>query len=773
MLLAILIPLVWSFGSTFTGARLFAYRDTASFYYPLYAWTSRCWSRGEVPLWNPQENIGTPVAAEATSAVFYPGQLMFALPLPYPLKFNLYVLGHLLLATLGAFLLARHLLTQTVPAGRIRLANEGNTRDPSAADQERTKRITTRQIRLLAAGLGGISYAFSGAVLFQYCNVVFLVGAAWLPFALLAGARMLTSRHMAWALVLGALLALMVLGGDPQMAYHTGLIVALLAWLQYRATARSPAPSSLRTQDDSASSDAGTSLPRRRHALVLLAAAAFTGVLLSAVQIVPAVALARTSERASLPRAGDLTESLFGRLPSGTHGEQLYDFSVAPWRVAECLWPNVSGRMFPVNQRWLTAARGEDRVWTPTLYLGLMPLLLALTVWRWRSGHYLVRWLSIVALGTLVGSFGWYGLGWLAGELQRAWTGAAPTIAVGEPTGGLYWLMVKLLPGYSYFRYPAKLLVIASLATSLLGGLGLAHGLTTTFKPVCRWLAVLGTCSVILSLGLVICRPWWSAWFRGAVPDELFGPFDARGAWLGVLLATLHTTLLCIVFGWLLGRWRTGPWRTGSSPVRLGQIIVLITAAELAWANGAHVMTAPANVICAPTVLDTVAAASRASTLTPPGTPSEGDRQVATACTQRIYRPPRRRWVPPQWLKRSDRQRGAETIRWDRATLFPKYHLLGAFGTVHSFNTLSSKDYRTLMRVANETQSAPNLLDLLGVRYLVLPADRRWPSGVPLNSGLTSKRSSQPNRRSPVALSCANVRVWENPNALPRAWIVH
>ena len=60
--------------------RVCAYRDTAHFYYPLYAWTSRCWSHGEIPLWNPQDNIGTPVAAEATSAVFYPGQLIFALP---------------------------------------------------------------------------------------------------------------------------------------------------------------------------------------------------------------------------------------------------------------------------------------------------------------------------------------------------------------------------------------------------------------------------------------------------------------------------------------------------------------------------------------------------------------------------------------------------------------------------------------------------------------------------------------------------------------------
>ena len=94
------------------------------------------------------------------------------------------------------------------------------------------------------------------------------------------------------------------------------------------------------------------------HALMLLATAAIAGVLLSAVQIVPALALTRASERASFhyPRnvfeirgyasrpvehetgsldktticRGRAVERLFGKPPRGTHHEQLYDFSVAP-----------------------------------------------------------------------------------------------------------------------------------------------------------------------------------------------------------------------------------------------------------------------------------------------------------------------------------------------------------------------------------------------------------------------------------------------------------
>ena len=43
---------------------------------------------------------------------------------------------------------------------------------------------------------------------------------------------------------------------------------------------------------------------------------------------------------------------------------------------------------------------------------------------------------------------------------------------VGDEVGGLYWLMTVVLPGYVYFRYPAKLLVIAALGLSMLAARG-------------------------------------------------------------------------------------------------------------------------------------------------------------------------------------------------------------------------------------------------------------------------------------------------------------
>lgn len=863
--LAVSIPLLWSFGSIVTGARVCAYRDTAHFYYPLYAWTSRCWSRGEIPLWNPQDNIGLPVVAEATSAVFYPGQLLFALPLPYPLKFNLYLVAHVVLAAAGAYALARELLAhQSVSGNGVRGASETRDRDcpcSGAAAATNPAAFMGREVDHsghLAAGLCAVAYAFGGTVLFQYCNVVFFVGAAWLPWALLAADRMLTQRRLAWAVVLGICLALMVLGGDPQTAYHTGLLAALLAWLRRgclvsrhvasRQAAEPPdnSPSTGSKTDGACRTDPSfnsltiaethrfSPWSVRRHALFLLLTAALAGILLSAVQVVPAVSWTSVSDRASGVDSGSVWRELFGKPPAGTHREQRYDFSVAPWRVLECLWPNVSGHMFPVNRRWLSAVGGEDRIWTPTLYLGLMPLVIALSRWRVRTRNRHLQWLSLVAVGSLIASFGWYGLGWIAGEVQSVFTGERPTLLVGEPTGGLYWLMVKLLPGYGYFRYPAKLWVITSLAISLLSGLGLDRALTLDRARVCRVLGVLGTCSLAAGVVFAMLGVWWSQWFAESASDELFGPLDSNGAWRGCLLACTQALVLCSLFWWLLRK-------TNLAPVSLGQVILLVTAVEMAWANGSHVVTAPAQAMRTPGVprhrgLQRVPpsggpapAARRQSPLAglgspwwlkselgcrlqkrPPGfhgpvsrwkTPpapgvnrgaatglptasahgvsaryasdrtgiwmadrqrrdtNEGSRPSGPWCApiQRIYRPPRRRWVPRQWLKTSSRQRCEATVRWDRATLFPKYHLLGDFGSIHTYSTMSPRDHGALMRFGDKRHPDPAVLDLLGVRYLVLPEEVDWPDGVPA--------ASTPH--------VANVRVWQNRNAMPRAWVVH
>src|SRR4051812_31873245 len=174
--LLILHPVAALFGPVLFTDRSFAMRDAAHFYHPLFQWTAKEWGAGRVPLWNPDENCGVPVVADASSSVFYPGKLLFALPLDFTLCYKLYVIGHVLLAAAGSYLLARHWKSSQ-----------------------------------MAAGTAALAYACGGNVVFQYCNVVFLIGAAWLPFAALAADKMLQNQNWRAAISLGVVLALMIL----------------------------------------------------------------------------------------------------------------------------------------------------------------------------------------------------------------------------------------------------------------------------------------------------------------------------------------------------------------------------------------------------------------------------------------------------------------------------------------------------------------------------------------------------------------------------------
>jgi hypothetical protein len=772
VILAISIPLVWCFGSSLTGDRVFAYRDAAHFYYPLEAWVCDRWSRGQWPLWNAQDGNGTQVVADATSAVFYPGKLVFALPLEFARCYVWYIILHVLLAVMGAYRLARH--WHSVPQGGAGDAARGRGAHKTAAtwsDQQQLSRP--------AAGLSAVAYAFGGTVLFQYCNVAFLVGAAWLPWALLATHRMLTDRSVCWALVVGICLALMVLGGDPQTAYHAGLLGII-----YAVIARRAAPSSIVPRGSQGpapwprSPDRGhalkspylwrdwlalSSVSAAGRALGLLAVAGISGALMAAVQIVPAWSWVTTSDRAvfTYPRSvyevpaylrrgrpvvpasrdADLAASpdgwkgvaqgLGGNPVESEHHRQAYRFSVAPWRLIEMLWPNVSGRTFPQNHRWLTAVGGEDRIWTPSLYLGVLPLLLGIGTWRLRRTDLRVRFLSWIFLLAVVGSFGWYGLSLLLQSVQRVFTNEPSNFGMAEPVGGLYWLMIVWLPGYVHFRYPAKLMIIASLAMAGLAGIGLDQMLVARRDRFARWLRNVGAVSLLAAVVVGVTRSWWTAWLAQANPDELYGPLDSRAAWLDALMACVHTSLVCGVGWWLLRRQRL-------HAVRLGVLFLLLTACEIAWANGWMVLTAPTSAMGATTVMSGVPDPSSPST---------------------IYRWPSRTWVPPEWRWTSSRSRAEENLRWDVATLYAKLHLLGPHRSLLPQSTIVANDFRTFVSTGGQVLPHPSILDVLGVAYLIVPDDLLPPG--PARMEITSSRQ------------LPGVRVWRNLDAFPRAWIVH
>ena len=192
------------YSPVFFQGRQFGFRDAAHFYYPLYQRVQQEWDAGRIPLWEIEENSGMPLLGNPTAAVLYPLKVVFAW-VPYEWGARLYIVAHTAVAFFAMLVLMRSWGTSWT-----------------------------------GSGLGATAYAFGAPVLFQSANVIFLVGAAWLPLGVHAVDQWVR-RGRRWALIeLAIVLSMQLLGGEPQSAYLLGLAgigyAAGLAW--DRAAAR-------------------------------------------------------------------------------------------------------------------------------------------------------------------------------------------------------------------------------------------------------------------------------------------------------------------------------------------------------------------------------------------------------------------------------------------------------------------------------------------------------------------------------------------------------
>ena len=695
---------MWVFWPVLTSQQNFVYRDAGHYYFPLYQYLADQWHQGRIPLWNPYDNLGQPLLANPTSAVLYPGKLFFVLPFSYDMNFNLYIMGHICLAAGSCFLCAR----------RWGVGFHG-------------------------AAFAALAYTMSGSVLFQYCNPVFLVGASWLPLAFLAIERMLHRNSAGAAVLLGSVLAMMTLGGDPQSAYHAGLAAVVYAlillhrdWQLHGFVSRFRG-NFWRSQE--------LIIWCRRCGLII--AAGLVGGLLAAVQILPSWFWTRQSDREFYehPRsvweipghlvrcqgtvspgtvAHEVLSGLVGPAESSTHDEFTYRFSNAPWRFMELVWPNVGGRQFPAHRRWFNLIPAEGRVWTPSLYVGLLPLLMAGCTWRKRRRLPGCQWLWALVAIFAVGSLGRYGIGWLLQELAYVTAGDGPLQpSIGDPVGGIYWMMVTFLPGYSLFRYPAKLFVVATLALCLLSGHGWEQSIRNHHRVLRRGLLWLGRVTlIVLVLGmttLLLFREWT---VKPLQSDELFGPFHQHLSRVDFVGALLHGLVLCWIYRRVLkvadselkpACEVSGAKRVRYLPSRMVPcVILLITGLELVVAHAWMVQCAPrSNWASLGCVADALAAKSGSK----PG-------------RLRLMRiPPSTRY--PRWGDSKTGDRLSQALVWDRDTLYPNFHLSARQRLIQVPGTMQSYMWREIFfqsqRVAGlKCSNAASFLEALGVSHCVI-----------------------------------------------------
>ena len=687
------------FGPGLVGGRQFAFRDAAYFYYPLHLRVQQEWSAGRLPLWEPSENGGGPLLGNPVAAVLYPGKLLYAI-LPYAWAARLYVIAHTLLAFFAMRLLLR---SWTVSA--------------------------------VGSAIGALCYAFAGPILFLYCNVIYLVGAAWAPLGLRAADRWLRLGRRSAVIELALVLAMEALGGDIQSAYVTGLCAGGLAIL-------------LALCEGERARDRG-----RQYviaAVVTLAVWAITGAILGSnitalrsrwgqgflltswlvagvvvvfrgrahgggrplgamlLGLLTAAVLAFALGAVQLcPVAETLAASVRWDESSP---QDIQDFSLEPYRVVEWFWPNVFGHLSEGNRFWLPALPpvGRHRDWIPSLYLGLLPLVLAFGAVGVRGDRPGRAWLSSIVIIGFVASCGRYAdpFSWFG------WDG----------DGSLYQLLATLLPGFGAFRFPSKLMVFVCLALAGLAGIGW-DDISAWRVRRAIWLAIglLGA-SLVLLIGALIARAPIVAALAASAPGQsgsFFGPFDAPGAWRGLCVALGHGAVAAAASLFVV---RSARSRAGWA----GALGIALVAADLAIANAGLIVTLPQDEFDrAPQALAIIQAAERDQ-------PSIGP--------FRIHRLPAS--APPAWNRTPSTDRARDLMIWHRDSLIPGWGIpQGATFTHVEISALEPEQFSRLFRSyiqRVDARTAANIgatpgqrvlcysrqsFDLWGTRYFILPID--------------------------------------------------
>lgn len=457
-----------------------AFRDAFHFYYPQAVWLDQCALQGDYfPQWQCNESLGVDTAGETTSALYYPLRILWFLPvLSVAQRFSVFVLVHLLLAGLG----------MQYACSRMQLRKE-------------------------AGWLAGVCFSLSCPVLFQHNNLVFLSSAAWLGFAIgeiacwlyrgEPNARPLDARPPRMV-VLSGVIAMMVLGGDP----HTAVNLLILA--VFLAVARA--------------------ISKRNalgfgKALVWLGAVVLLAMGLSAVQSTQSLRWANQSHRWSSD--AELDESLTasdaqsiaatvatkGTAPSrllnimseparrSTHA--VYDFSLSPWHALTSLWPTLGGGFSQGNSRTFSLIAAEGRMWIPSMFFGVLPLLVLLGGFG-KCTNLKSTFFVLAATFALLASFGNYSLGWLLRNVFDAFGGSALSASLPpDHYSSLYGLLVEWLPGYHVFRYPAKWTVLVVAFATLAAAIRfdqLSAADLTRITWVQRIVLFVSGCGVLLTL---------------------------------------------------------------------------------------------------------------------------------------------------------------------------------------------------------------------------------------------------------------------------------
>jgi hypothetical protein len=165
------------------------FRDIQLLFMPMKYFLAKCWSQGQLPLWDPGLFCGSPFLSDIQTGVVYPLSIAFYL-VPMPYAFNVFVISHYILAACSVYVLIRHWHCSV----------------PSAC-------------------LGALCFTLGG-YLVSTANVLNnLQSAIWLPLIFLLFEKGSGRHAIFYRLMTAIFFAIQFLGGEPQLLLFTVILL--------------------------------------------------------------------------------------------------------------------------------------------------------------------------------------------------------------------------------------------------------------------------------------------------------------------------------------------------------------------------------------------------------------------------------------------------------------------------------------------------------------------------------------------------------------------
>lgn len=470
--------------------------------------------------------------------------------------------------------------------------------------------------------VAGLAYPLSGSIFFLYSNPPFLASAAWLPLALSTLITPGQTRPLRRIGLAGTALAMMTLGGDPQTALHTLMISSMV--ISFKAFM----PANSRTDS-----------LRQFGALV---AAAMLATVLAAPQIASGWSWAGQSDR----------------MLSGVSISEADQYRIAPWHFAELITTNLFGSWMPVYQRISVLIPGDGRMWTPTLFMGTVPVLMLIDrVTRWRRTRGDV-WIGVAVAAALLSM----------GQLGMIWT-----------------VLHHFLPGYDSFRYPAKWLPFFALGLSIASAVWIE---SKSLQVSRKSLVILAVLAVAGWLSVTLLSRSYEPTPSTMIADEFWGPLDVGGAVRQITLSILFSLACLTAIGIVVFK---------SSPRATRWMLITILGIELTVSTSWQLATVSVNQEQA--LIQTL---------------QQRDRDIKPA--RRNLRMQRAALWPPEWKQTSNRDRLKIVEAHQRLCWFGRWHLIDNAAVMNNMVTVDSYHHAQFWKAVKQRSKQSEDIDWAAIR---------------------------------------------------------